>query len=326
MYCLRRIFDILEAKELIEKAGLNFSTNLDYSVGLYDQDRLIATGSLAGKVIMCLATLEEYRGEGLITTIISDLISYAAQQDKFHLFLYTKPDNRRQMESLGFQLIGCGGEYAVLMERGFPGIELYKKNLQQERMPAIVAGAIVMNLNPLTKGHLYLIEQALECCDALYVFVVQEDRSRFPFKDRISLLRQAVGDHPKIKVLPSGEYMISSATFPSYFLKAQEHARAQIMLDVDVFVRHIAPVLGIAKRFAGHEPYCALTRASNDRMREMLPPAGIEFCEIERLGSEGSYISASRVRKLIDEKRWEELKRLVPEITCRYILDTVSND
>ncbi|EFA28598.1 ABC transporter, ATP-binding protein, partial [Haemophilus influenzae HK1212] len=38
-------------------------------------------------------------------------------------------------------------------------------------------GSIVMNANPFTLGHRYLIEQALQQCDHLHLFIVGEDAS-----------------------------------------------------------------------------------------------------------------------------------------------------
>ena len=46
-------------------------------------------------------------------------------------------------------------------------------------------GAIVMNCNPFTLGHKYLIKESLKKVDYLYIFVVEEDKSIFPFKDKI---------------------------------------------------------------------------------------------------------------------------------------------
>ncbi|MGI5892544.1 MAG: [citrate (pro-3S)-lyase] ligase [Bacillota bacterium] len=325
MYSLKRIFNIDEAKDLLLESGLDVPQNTDYTVGLYDAKKLIAVGSLSGNVIMGLATSPLYRGEGLIGTIISDLIDKASERNIYDLLLFTKPENAPQMENLGFCTIGSGNNCVILMERGPNGIEKYKKELMKEKFPAGQSGAIVMNLNPLTNGHLYLISKALENCDALYIFVVEEDRSVFPFKARIEILQETLNNHPKIKILASGRYIISGATFPSYFLKQADLAPAQAALDIDIFARHIAPTLGIVKRFAGHEPFCSLTSIYNDFMRKILPEAGIEFCEIERLAKDGQYISASAVRKLVEENRFDEIKDMVPTPTFAYIMKTCAH-
>ena len=63
-----------------------------------------------------------------------------------------------------------------------------------------------MNCNPFTLGHRYLIEQASEKVDHLYVFVVEEDKSFFPFSDRIGLVKKGTADLKNITVKPSGKY------------------------------------------------------------------------------------------------------------------------
>lgn len=53
----------------------------------------------------------------------------------------------------------------------------------------VKSGAIVMNCNPFTKGHRYLIEQALKTVEYLYIFVVEEDKSYFKFQDRLKMVK-----------------------------------------------------------------------------------------------------------------------------------------
>lgn len=185
-------------------------------------------------------------------------------------------------------------------------------------------GAIVMNGNPFTLGHRYLIEQAASQCDVLHLFVVAENRSLFPTRDRLTLIEAGTADLSNVRVHPSGRYMISAATFPTYFLKENEDAaRLQSQLDVTLFAARIAPVLHIAKRFAGQEPLDPVTRAYNETMAALLPRHGIEFLKLPRLEIGGAPVSASRVRALLREKGpCPEVFELVPEVTRRYLLET----
>ena len=86
-------------------------------------------------------------------------------------------------------------------------------------------------------------------------------------------------------------------------------------LDIELFCRRIAPALGITKRFVGEEPFSPVTRAYNNRMKELLPEHGIELIEIPRL----SEISASKVRSLIKAGEYARTEEMVPETTYEII-------
>lgn len=185
-----------------------------------------------------------------------------------------------------------------------------------------VAGAIVMNCNPFTLGHRYLIEQALKQCDYLVIFVVEEDRSIFPFEDRLQLVLEGTADLPNVVVIPSGRFIISSLTFSDYFNKSELQERVvDTSMDVLLFAQEIAPCLHIKKRFAGEEPLDAVTRQYNESMKKILPEHGIEFIEIPREGMDGEVISASRVRALLEKKDFDAVRTLVPDTTFRYLCE-----
>ncbi len=183
-----------------------------------------------------------------------------------------------------------------------------------------VIGAAVMNCNPFTLGHRYLIETAAKQCDHLIVFVVEEDKSVFPFADRLKLVEEGTRDIPNVKVIPSGSFVLSSLTFSEYFNKSELQDRViDTSLDVTVFAQEIAPCLNITKRFAGEEPFDSVTRQYNETMSRILPQYGIEFVEIPRKELNSEPISASRVRRLLDEKKFDELSGLVPKTTFEYL-------
>ena len=181
-------------------------------------------------------------------------------------------------------------------------------------------GSIVMNCNPFTVGHRYLVEQALKRCDHLIVFVVEEDKSVFPFAERIELVRKNLADLKNVSVIPSGQFIISSRTFQEYFNKEslQEH-KIDTSLDVTMFGKEIAPCLNISMRFAGEEPLDNVTRQYNESMARILPSYGVKFIEIPRMKYQGRPVSASEVRRLAEAKQFDKLKKLVPPITLRYL-------
>ncbi len=195
-----------------------------------------------------------------------------------------------------------------------------KRQLPMKKLFQTNTGAIVMNCNPFTLGHRYLVEKALEHVDNLLLFIVEEDKSFFPFADRIEMVRQGTKNLPNVYVVPSGNYILSSITFPEYFLKEQ---RPEVIVDVTddakIFGRYIAPALHITVRFAGTEPLDKVTEQYHGFLRRYLGDYGIEFHEIPRRQIGGEYISASTVRKLLKRKEYEQVKKYVPETTFEYL-------
>ena len=182
-------------------------------------------------------------------------------------------------------------------------------------------GSIVMNCNPFTKGHRYLIEYAARQVDRLYIFVVKEDKSFFKYDDRYEMVKRGTADLKNVVVVSSGKFIISSLTFPEYFMKDYvKEKNFDVSMDVETFCKHIAPPLQIKKRFAGEEPFDPVTLNYNENMRRILPKYGMEFCEIPRLSlDEKRVINATEVRRLLKERDFESIKEYVPETTVEIL-------
>ena len=176
-----------------------------------------------------------------------------------------------------------------------------------------------MNCNPFTLGHRYLVETAAKECDWVYVFVLSEDKSRFSSADRMEMVKRGTADLKNVTVLPTGPYLISSATFPTYFLKDREQAGlVQCQLDIQVFLGHYVPYFGITHRYVGTEPLSPMTRQYNEALHR-LEDYGIVLRELPRLEKEAEPVSASAVRKLMEQDDRARLQRLVPETTWQYL-------
>ena len=202
-----------------------------------------------------------------------------------------------------------------------PELQRYLSFLKDNKRKAEgIVGSIVMNCNPFTLGHRYLIETSAKKVDTLYIFAVEEDLSIFPFADRMELIKQGVADLENVVVVPSGKFIISALTFPGYFVKGEKNdAIVDPSADVTLFGKRIAPTLDITMRFAGEEPFDKVTLQYNQSMAEILPKYGIDFEVIPRKEAEGAVISASRVRALLKEKNYEAIKPLVPQSTYDYL-------
>ena len=303
---------------LLQKEGISRDAHLDYICAMRDgNDEIIATGSCFGCTLRCFAVSSEHQGEGLLNEIISHLMEVQYARGNMHLFLYTKIKSAKFFGDLGFYEIARVDGTLVFMENrksGFPG---YLKNLEKTKKDGVSA-ALVMNANPFTLGHQYLVETAAAQCDTLHLFVLSEDASLVPFAVRKKLVRDGVAHIPNVVLHDSGPYIISSATFPSYFLKDEAavidgHAR----LDLAVFTK-IAQALNVTERYVGEEPTSQVTGLYNRIMAEELPKAGITCHIIPRKESGGKAISASTVRVALQNGDWERLKALVPSTTLDY--------
>lgn len=187
-------------------------------------------------------------------------------------------------------------------------------------------GAIVMNCNPFTNGHRYLIEIAAKQCDILFIFVVETNSTNFSFNDRYELVRKGTEDIDNVVVLKSGSYMISYKTMPGYFNKEKiNRNKGEVNIcdynyDLTLFAKYIAQFFNISIRFVGTEPLDNFTKTYNEAMKKMLPLYGIDLIEIDRKKLNNIYISASYVRSLLKDNRFDEIKKFVPRVTYEFLL------
>lgn len=303
---------------LLSRCGIAADENVDYTALLYDGETLVAAGSRRGNILKCIAVDETYQGEGLTATLLTELRREAFDRGLTHLFLYTKPKNKLQFTSLFFYPVAETAD-VLLLENVQDGITQFINTLDGTRHTGRV-GAAVMHCNPFTLGHRYLVETAAGECDHLYIFVLSEEGGPFPAADRLRLVKAGTEDIPNVTVLPTGPYLISSATFPDYFLRQKTDAtRVQCELDAELFLRYFAPHFGITARYVGTEPLSPLTEQYNGVLKAYLPPRGIEVREIERKTEGDVPISASRVRALLGQNAPEQLRHLVPATTFTYL-------
>ena len=321
--------------------------DVDYYAGVYavGDDELLAGGGLKGNVIKCIAVSNRLRDEGMSNRLVSHLISRAHEQGFTTIRVFSKPDNLQIFESLSFRLLATSSK-AILMETG-DGLRRYcdhlstiisteakrkGESISHSSLPAPRSskkGMIVMNANPFTRGHRYLIEQAARHVSHLFVMAVKEDLSMFGYEERLAMMQAGCHDLKNVTIVEGSDYAISATTFPTYFLKQLSDAsETQMTLDLDLFALHIAPSLGVTVRFVGSEPTDRLTRRYNELMEQLLPEKGIEVIEIERLlmpsesdeTEQDTAISASAVRRFLNEGSLLKAAALVPPTTLPYLI------
>ncbi len=306
---------------LLEEVGLAHDEEIDYTIGIYQHNQLIATGSLFLNILKCLAIAPEYQQENLLTKIVGRLREKVSDEGGAHYFVYTKPEMTTQFRGLGFNEIVRTPEL-VFMEQGAPDFVDYLKELAKYKQPTQNNAAIVMNANPFTNGHLYLVTEAAKENETVYVFVVSEDRSMFKAATRLRLVREGVKYLSNVVVLPTRDYSVSSATFPSYFLKDRTPtalARSQALMDASLFKERIASFLDIRRRYVGEEPFSPVTAIYNDAMKAVFAPnIHLQVLPRQRYGEE--VISASLVRGLMKANDLAYIKQIVPSITYQEIV------
>ena len=314
-------------EQFLADSGLRLD-DVDYYAAVTDDDgNIIAGGGLQGNVIKCIAVGEAARDTGMSNKLISHLIGMATQQGAQSVKVYTKPDNSTIFRSMGFSVIAESPK-AILMENGVRGIGRYTDYLRRMRGDRPDgAAAIVMNANPFTRGHRYLVEQAAKEATTLYVIAVREDRSTFSYAERLAMIQAGCEGLDNVVVLEGSDYAISELTFPTYFLKQVTDATdTHITLDLDLFARHIAPALGVTTRYVGSEPIDALTARYNELMQELLPQHGIGVKMVDRLMKDGEVVSASRVRQAMSNGSLSQAAALVPATTVPYLIAHMATD
>ena len=291
--------------KLLNQEGIKRDRNLDYTCAVYDSGyNIIGTGSCFGNTLRCLAISSEHRGEGLTNKIISHLIQYQFERGNFHLFIYTKYTIYHLFKNLGFNDIVRIKDQIVFMENKKTGFKDYLNTLSKTKTNNSSnnnkIAAIVMNANPFTLGHQYLVEKASKENDLLHLFIISEDKSIVPFDIRKRLIIEGTKHLSNIIYHDSGPYIISSANFPSYFQKDEKDViESHANIDIEIFLK-ISKALDINFRYIGEEPESLVTGIYNQLMEEKLPKNGIKCIIVPRIKNKnGNIISSSDVREAI---------------------------
>ena len=293
-------------KVFLSQNDLSYDTQIQYTVLLKTQDgELAGCGSRHKNTLKCIAINPKFQGEGCLSLLMTQLIKNAAAEGLSHLFLFTKPMYLQMFSDMGFYPITQTKDM-LLMENRRDGIREYVTR-EAALSPAKEGkriGAIVMNANPFTNGHRYLVKTAAAMCDLLHVFVLSADSSEFPADIRLKLVKEGCTDFPNVQVHGSSEYLISHATFPDYFLKDKATVSDKTaLLDLMIFGTYFKEAFHITRRFVGEEPF--------------------SVTEIPRCAYQDTIISATFVRKKFLSKNPEDLKELenfVPETTYAFLI------
>ena len=301
-------------KEFLLKNDLYYEETIDKTLYLKENDSIIGTISKENNIIKCFAIDQNYRGENIANTLISAMINLLYQENTNHVMVYTKRLYQDLFISFGFSLI-INTDIISILEYGITNInkeiESIRKNIENKFDINIFdynINSIVINANPITNGHMHLIEEALKTCDYLVVFLLEEDKSYYSFKERMTLSYISTLYLQNVIVLPSTKYIISNLTFPSYFLK-EDNIRNKEWMTTDAFIfkKYFMKLLNIKYRYVGEENN-GVMKLYNNTLKEVL---GDNLKVIPRLDN----ISASEVRKLVSAGKIDEAIRYIPHQT-----------
>lgn len=305
--------DFRQRQRLLESRGLSVPS-CNRAWGVFVGQNLLGTVGAQGETLVGFAVAEEAEGQGLSTVLTQQAVSDLFVAGRTNIQAFTKPSEAPKFEAVGFH-VAARAPQAVFMEwnDGFSQ-HLHQLETLASGAPA-ASGAVVLNANPFTLGHRALVESALNDAPFVWVFVVSEDISEFRFADRLRMVQNALADLPNVRVLPSGPYMVSLASFPSYFTKETERVQVHAELDLTLFAQQ-AKALKITRRFVGEEPLSAATQEYNRVMKRLLPSLGLSCREIprRRLPNDGSVISASAVRQLLAAGHFDEALTYLPTV------------
>ena len=305
--------------QLLTQEGIKPEDTIDETYGLFDNDTLVATASRYQNVIKCVAVDSQVQGGAYFNQIISHVMNRNTEFGHFKHYVYTKPESKEAFEYLGFKAIEQVENKLVFMESAISGFDVFLDKLKNHRVDQENISAIVMNANPFTLGHQYLVETASAASGHVFVFVLSEEMSAFSADVRKKLVQQGVAHLENITVLSTENYMVSNATFPSYFLKESDDTTSiQARLDARLFVNHIAPVLNISTRYVGNEPLSQATNIYNEALKQEFQ-GKLELKILERKENQIDVISATKVRNLLVSDDFETIEYFVPETTYQFL-------
>lgn len=320
------LMDRQEIENFLYPFDLELEKDVEYTLVAKSEGKIIGTCSSSGNIIKSVAVRCTCGNTGIGSKLVTHMMNLLFDKGIYDVFVFTKKTNTVIFRDLGFKEI-VSSDKVVLMGNGRIGIDEYiKRMFVKSGLGNGRKASIVMNCNPVTKGHIHLIEKASRENEEVLVFIVEEDKSVFSFETRIDLVRKCTKKLKNVHVIPGGRYIISSNTFPSYFLREEEKSSQYMEIDLKIFGNYIGPVFNIDKRYIGSEPYCSMTKSYNEGMKKILPIHGIEIVEVERHIMKGRAVSASEVRTEIRKNNIEGIKNIVCKEVYDYLISNEGKD
>lgn len=318
--------ELLKVKQFLNENNLSIDRFIDKTFYIEDESlEVVGTISCYNNIIKCLAVRVEDQGNNVSSLLISEMINYFSRNNINSYFVYTKPNNLQLFMSFGFRKI-VQSENVLFLEGGTSKIEEEINKLKTKITMTIGdvndnldIASIVINANPITNGHIFLIEEASKVHDYVFVFLLEEDKSFFSFKERYALAFLALNRFDNVVLLPSTNYIISNLTFPDYFLKDKNTVTVEnAYIDGLIFKNYFMSKLFIKKRYVGEEENERM-KMYNNTLKEVL---GSSLVIVKRIKQNNTVVSASVVRNLLSKNQIDEALTFIPT-ECQFILKEI---
>ncbi len=309
--------ELNKIEQFLEKFFLKLDSNLTKTLYIEnDKNEIIGTISCQDYIIKDLAVDQTYQNENISNLLINELLNYFRINNIYNYQVFTKPEYINVFISFGFKEI-VKTDKVIMLEGGAYFIEdkiNEIKNTLNNRFGYLDVNsdlaAIVINGNPITNGHMYLIEEVSRLHKMVVLFVVEEDKSEFTFQERFSMAYLSTMRLGNVCVIPSSKYIVSSLTFPSYFLHSENEVTEQYSkIDALIFKNYFMKQLYIKKRYVGSEINPKMV-CYNKILEEILVK---QLTIINRLTIDGEIVSASKVRYLLKNNFVDEALKYVPK-------------
>lgn len=306
------------AHDLLLSRGLMIDAHVTETINLYLYDECVGTISYDENVIKMIAIKPSHEKENLTGVLLQYVYRLFESKAIDKYFLFTPIDNEAIFQQLNLKLVSKTDRIALFENAFHPITQTLEKLASSISFFGNKRAGIVMNCNPITLGHLFLIETCAKENDDVVIFLVETNRSVFSFDVRFHLVNEATKHLKNVHVIPSTSYIISPATFPTYFLKEVSEASDMfIKLDLTIFKEHFFKAFKLTSRYVGTEPLDLSTAHYNEAMKQMF---GSSLHIIDRLEHQQHIISASKVRELMKKHAYDEVKPYVPEVTYQYLM------
>ena len=138
------------------------------------------------------------------------------------------------------------------------------------------------------------------------------------------MVKKYIDQYSNCRIFATGQYFGADFLFPEYH-EREKYENQKInnpVIDTMIFARHIAPTLGINRRYLGTEANDPVTNQFNNYLSSILPQYGIEVRIIQRFcaNDQNEEISGSKVRKLITTNpHSEKLKLYLPPTSIQVL-------
>ena len=317
--------EIEQVKIFLASFGLRYEKDIDKTLYIEENGNIIATISKAKDIIKCLAISSNYQSENLSSVLVSKILEKMHEENIYSYMVFTKAIYENTFINLGFKKL-VNTSNTVMLEGGVDSIEDAIKKMKVKINAEygtitddIKVGSIVMNANPVTLGHQYLIEQSIKENDLTLVFVVEEDNQEFDFQSRYGLVYLTCKKYENVVVLPASKYIVSKKTFPTYFLKEDIVDKEISLVDGLIFKNYFMKHLKIDRRYVGSE----VKEKMNDYNMTLKEILEDKLILLERISLDDQVVSASHVRELLKEGSIEKALTYIPR-ECHSIFKMIA--